>query len=48
MDLPSETVARLRVIKVTPNSATVRVTDASSTALQAGVRVQLVRKMPAN
>jgi hypothetical protein len=48
MDLPAEQVARLRVIKVMPNSATVRVTDASSTALQAGVRVQLVRKMPAN
>jgi hypothetical protein len=31
-----------------PNSATVRVIDASSTALQTGVRVQLVRKMPAN
>jgi hypothetical protein len=48
MDLPSAPVARLRVIKVMPNSATVRVDDASSTALQAGVRVQLVRKMPAN
>jgi hypothetical protein len=48
MDLPAEQVALLRVIKVMPNSATVRVADASSTALQAGVRVQLVRKMPAN
>jgi len=48
MALPAEPVARVHVIKVMPNNATVRVMDASSTALQAGVRVQLVRKIPAN
>ena len=44
--LPEEQVALLRVVKVMPRSATVRVADAYSAALQAGVRVRLVRKMP--
>lgn len=45
-ELPREEVGTLRVIKVMPNSSTVRVSGASSTALQRGVRVRLVRKMP--
>jgi hypothetical protein len=44
--LPEEQVGRLTVVKVMPYSATVRVADASSRALQNGVRVRVVRKMP--
>jgi hypothetical protein len=44
--LPAETVAKLRVVKVRGSSATVRVADASSTTLQSGLRVRVVRKMP--
>jgi hypothetical protein len=44
--LPAEAVATLRVIKVRGASATVRVADASSTTLQSGLLVRVVRKMP--
>jgi LysM domain len=44
--LPEEKVALLRVVKVMPRSSTVRVADAYSAALQVGVHVRVVRKMP--
>jgi hypothetical protein len=44
-ELPIEVVATLRVVKVRPNSATVRVSDASSPALRDGLMVKVVRKM---
>ncbi len=44
-ELPNQVVATLRVIKVRPNSATVRVSDASSAALREGLLVKVVRKM---
>ena len=44
--LPAEAVATLRVVKVRGSSATVRVGDASSTTLQPGLLVRVVRKMP--
>lgn len=44
-ELPSEVVARLRVVKVQPNSATVRVSEATSPALRDGLLVKVVRKM---
>jgi hypothetical protein len=46
VELPSETVALLRVVKVRGSTATVRVADASSTVLQSGLNVRVVRKMP--
>lgn len=44
-ELPAEVVGTLRVVKVRPNSATVRVTGASSTALTHGLHVRVVRRM---
>jgi hypothetical protein len=44
-ELPDEVVARLRVVKVRANSATVRVADASFAALHDGMRVKVVRRM---
>jgi hypothetical protein len=44
-ELPQEVVATLRVIKVRDNSATVRVTATSSTALREGLPVRVVRRM---
>ena len=44
-ELPAEVVATLRVVKVRANSATVRVTNTSSTALTDGLDVRVVRRM---
>jgi hypothetical protein len=44
-ELPDRVVAQIRVVKVRENSATVRVIDASSTALSAGLAVRVVRRM---
>jgi hypothetical protein len=46
VQLPSEAVATLRVVKVGETTSTVRVVDASHTVLQGGLPVRVVRKMP--
>lgn len=43
--LPVEVVATLQVVKVRPNSATVRVADVTGPALREGLAVKIVRKM---
>jgi len=45
MQLPSEAVAKLQVVKVRANSSTVRVLDALNTTLRSGLPVRVVRKM---
>jgi len=44
-ELPVEVVATLQVVKVRPNSATVRVTSVTGPALRDGLSVRIVRRM---
>lgn len=44
-ELPSEVVATLQVVKVRPNSSTVRVSGVTGAGLREGLAVKIVRKM---
>lgn len=44
--IPAEPVARLRVVKVDENTATVRVLSIENAALENGLPVQMIRRMP--